>query len=152
MTEKEFRELFGNHDEHYIQIKDLREILVKPSEILVFDFINKHRNEIWDKNKTEGTARRAIRQTFGSDWAKTLTFPDLIKDFRKHRRVPPSSTFGLWRTVWKKTKERLFRYKNFILLIKPQLKTLTKDSTQTHCVPYWQMNTKYRNQLLILSI
>lgn len=84
MTEKEFRELFGNHDEHYIQIKDLREILIKPSEILVFDFINEHRNEIWeDKNKTEGTARRALRQTFGSDWAETLTFPDLIKGFRK---------------------------------------------------------------------
>ena len=35
--------------------------------------------------------------------------------------------------------------------IKPQLKTLTRDSAQTHCVPYWQMNTIYRNQLLILS-
>lgn len=84
MTEKEFRELFGNHDEQYIKIKDLRDILVKSSEILVFDFINEHRNEIWKEgNKTEGITRRALRQTFGREWTENLTFPDLIKSFRK---------------------------------------------------------------------
>lgn len=84
MTEKEFRELFGDHDEHYIQIKDLREILVKPSEVLVSDSLLLHQNEIWGPtDKTRVTAIRALQTTFGEDWDSTLTFPKLLKEFKK---------------------------------------------------------------------
>ena len=83
MTEKEFRELFGDHDEHYIQIKDLREILVK-SEVLVSDSLLLHQNEIWGPtDKTRVTAIRALQTTFGGDWDSTLTFPRLLKEFKK---------------------------------------------------------------------
>lgn len=84
MTEKEFKDLFGDHDEHYIQIKDLREILVKPSEILVSDSLLLHQNEIWGPtDKTRVTAIRAIRTTFGGDWESTLTFQRLLKEFKR---------------------------------------------------------------------
>lgn len=83
MTEKEFRELFGDHDEHYIQIKDLREILVKPSEVLVSDSLLLHQNEIWGPtDKTRVIAIRALQSIFGKDWESTLTFPRLLKEFR----------------------------------------------------------------------
>ena len=84
MTEKEFRDLFGDHDEQYIKISDLREILCKPSKTLVFEFLEEHGEEIWGPgDKTETTARRAIRQTFGKEWPRKLTFPELIRDFEK---------------------------------------------------------------------
>jgi hypothetical protein len=84
MTEKEFRELFGDHDEHYIQIKDLREILVKPSEVLVSDSLLLHQNEIWGPtDKTMVTAIRALQSTFGKDWDSTLTFPKLVKELKR---------------------------------------------------------------------
>ena len=84
MTEKEFRELFGDHDELYIQIKDLREILVKPSEVLVSDSLLLHQNEIWEPtDKTRVTAIRALQSTFGKDWDSTLTFPKLVKELKR---------------------------------------------------------------------
>ena len=85
MTEKEFRELFGDHDELYIQIKDLREILVKPSEVLVSDSLLLHQNEIWGPtDKTRITAIRAFLQfAYGKDWESTLTFPILVEEFKR---------------------------------------------------------------------
>ena len=81
MTEEEFRELFG---EQYIQIKDLKEILVKPSEILVSDSLLLHQNEIWGPtDKTRVTAVRALQSTFGKDWDSTLTFPKLVKELKR---------------------------------------------------------------------
>ena len=84
MTNEEFRKLFGDHDEQYIKISDLREILVKPSEVLVADSLLLHQNEVWGPtDKTRVTAIRALQTTFGGDWESTLTFPRLLKEFRK---------------------------------------------------------------------
>ena len=82
MTEKEFIEKFGEHEEQYIKIKDLKKILV--DEELVYDFMISKKAEIWGgREHTVGTTIRAFCDVFGKGWEDKLKFPELIKDFKK---------------------------------------------------------------------
>ena len=82
MTEKEFIEKFGEHEEHYIKIKDLKKILVE--EELVYDFMISKKDEIWEgREHTIGTILRAFGDVFGKGWEDKLKFPELTRDFKK---------------------------------------------------------------------
>lgn len=83
MTEEKFIELFGEHPEQYIKIEDLKKILVT-GETKVYDFLVQNKTKIWGpKDQTYFTALRALQRVFNDGWENTLTFEELIKDFRK---------------------------------------------------------------------
>lgn len=84
MTEERFKELFGENDELYIKLSDLKKILVDPRDDLVYDFIVSRKDDIWEgKNKTSGTILKAMHTVFGNGWEEKIRFQDLIRDFKK---------------------------------------------------------------------
>lgn len=84
MTEEKFIELFGENENLYIKISDLKQILVKPRNELVYDLIISKKNEIWEgQEKTYETTLRAFKKVFGKGWEDKITFSDLVRDFKK---------------------------------------------------------------------